>query len=104
MAKAAAWALALAFSYLEPGQSQYWAVTNGLAWPGLNGPGLAWLMALSQAGHITMLACTWGLPLSIPLALPCHFIFFITAIRQLSFLMFSRFSNLKWVSRDILHL
>jgi hypothetical protein len=46
-------AVALAFSYLEPGQSQYWAVTNGLAWPGLNGLGLAWLTALSQAGHIT---------------------------------------------------
>jgi hypothetical protein len=43
----------LAFCYLEPGQSQYWAVTNGPAWPGPNGLGLAWLTALSRAGHIT---------------------------------------------------
>ena len=44
---------ALAFYYLEPGQSQYWAITNGLAWPGPNGLSLAWLTALSWAGHIT---------------------------------------------------
>ena len=46
--------VALAFSYLELGQSQSWAITNGLACPSLNGLGLAWLMALSQARHITI--------------------------------------------------
>jgi len=44
---------ALAFSYSEPGQSHCWAVTNGLAWPGPNRLGLAWLLALGRAGHIT---------------------------------------------------
>ena len=44
---------ALAFSSSEPGQSRCWAITNGLAWPGPNRLGLARLMALGWAGHIT---------------------------------------------------
>jgi hypothetical protein len=46
---------ALAFSCSEPGQSHCWAVTNGLAWPGPNRLGLAWLTALGRAWHITMI-------------------------------------------------
>ena len=50
---------ALAFSSSEPGQSRCWAITNGLAWPGPNRFGLAWLMALGWAGHITTHIHLW---------------------------------------------
>ena len=62
--------VALAFCYLQLGQSQYWAITNGLAWPSLNGLGLAHGFELGWA-HTTSFIFTVIFPIHIN-RIHCH--------------------------------